>query len=366
MKKILSLFAFVAIVISFAACGGNAPEIKDFIVKVTPLSTKAHVVVTPAKADLEYLCDYVKTEDVKKFATIKEYVDDYMVSYPYWYHTNAVHDPGETWDYTDNSLDYNTEYTLFAFYTDGEGVVGDIYTYTFKTLKQWMLNGVFSVSATQKVNFYTSNVLREDNSGPFCYDDQWYSFGKKSGVLYDLHVWDLANFIGSAVLTADEWWYLFRLRPNAEHLFAHATITIDDNDIKGLILLPDNWFLLPEKDKVTTSYDMGIVWDEDDISYTVPSGIIDGYEQNTFTTDQWQELEFAGAVFLPAAGYAPGSDAQGLNQNGFYWSSSASSDTRAYSFYFGQYYIHFLPLREAGFSVLKTNSCAIRLAWPVQ
>jgi hypothetical protein len=49
MKNIVSLFAFVAIVISFAACGGkdgNVPEVKGFTFKAQALSTKSHYEIT--------------------------------------------------------------------------------------------------------------------------------------------------------------------------------------------------------------------------------------------------------------------------------------------------------------------------------
>ena len=323
MRKIVSFFAFVAIVISFAACGGNTPEIGAFIAKVTPLSTKVHVVVTPAKADLEYLCDYVKTEDVKKFATIKEYVDHYIDIDPGWYHTNTVHDPGETWDYTDNGMDYDTEYTLFAFYTDGEGVVGDIYTYAFKTMPEYTLNGEFTVNNQgKKVRFTQANIQQTSSmSGLSFMTNQWDYLGTNTGYPRDRFLWEQANnaYPSTApyrMLSKEEWWYLFKTRPNAEKLFAHATV----NDINGLILLPDNWHT-PDDINLTTDFDMGFRWDESEEKYVKKD--FDGFAGNTFNKDKWATLEFAGAVFLPAPRSLEGVP----NALGWYWSSTIDENS---------------------------------------
>ena len=55
MRKILSFFAFVAIVISFAACGGNNPEIAGFTIEQKTISaTDASFTITPLDEEADY------------------------------------------------------------------------------------------------------------------------------------------------------------------------------------------------------------------------------------------------------------------------------------------------------------------------
>ena len=51
---------------------------------------------------------------------------------------------------------------------------------------------------------------------------------------------------------------------------------------------------------------------------------------NTYTEEQWQKMEDAGAVFLPAAGYRTGDD----GSYGTYWSSTQDGSDRTYKLYF--------------------------------
>ena len=109
-------------------------------------------------------------------------------------------------------------------------------------------------------------------------------------------------------LTYDEWDYLLNNRPNASSLKGVAQV----NGVNGLILLPDNW--------------------------TCPSGVSfkSGFHSNnyagyypgfyaayqTFTADQWSQLEAAGAVFLPASGHRNGSYVWFVQEDGYYWSAT--------------------------------------------
>ena len=96
-------------------------------------------------------------------------------------------------------------------------------------------------------------------------------------------------------LTSEEWVYLFETRTDASSKYAHAQI----DGVNGMILLPDAW-KLPEN-----------------ISFRSGSG---DFSQNTYTVTQWSQLEDAGAVFLPAAGYKNGSTVD--TYRGAYWSAS--------------------------------------------
>lgn len=122
-------------------------------------------------------------------------------------------------------------------------------------------------------------------------------------------------------LTADEWMYLFFSRPNADSLFAFATV----NSVKGLILLPDNW-QQPEDVDFYPSTTRGL-WPEGKYFWNMAS---DNYEHNTYSKDQWAMMEAAGAVFLPAAGYRNGTEVEEFNEYGAYWTASGRDDNFAY------------------------------------
>ncbi len=108
------------------------------------------------------------------------------------------------------------------------------------------------------------------------------------------------------LLTAREWEYLMTNRANASTKWASATI----NKIAGLVILPD--------------------------SYTSPEGCPfkpgnkAGYKTNTFTIAQWEKMQAAGAVFLPANGNRDVDKINHAGAYGYYWSSTAEQTGKAY------------------------------------
>jgi hypothetical protein len=118
---------------------------------------------------------------------------------------------------------------------------------------------------------------------------------------------------GWRTLTNKEWEYLLDTRANAQNLKGLARINLDGTEYaNGLIFLPDNW--------------------------TAPKGIKfvatnTTYADNTFTLDQWQQLETNGAIFLPASGMRSGSTGTSMSdiQNvGYYWSATVTDESRSY------------------------------------
>ena len=318
MKKLLSFFAFVAIVISFAACSGNNPEVKNFQIKVQTLSDKAHFVITPPANNQ------------------KEY-------YFWWEKKSVVEGKGTV------HLDPNTPYVLYVFFIEVDGdyakIDGEVEYVEFTTMPEYTLNGEFTVDANgKKVHFSQANL--QNNNDYYFFDNQWDYSGSYSDFPIDLFYWDAIINCPSPfyVLSKDEWWYLLKTRPNADKLFAHATV----NGVHGLILLPDNW-KTPDGIQLTTSYQMGIVWNENDIQYEHSETYYDGYGQNKYDDKTWKVLEYAGAVFMPATWSS--------NNAGWYWTSS-DADDRAYEFSYGDYDLILKSLR-----VLqpKEDYCSFRL-----
>ena len=114
-------------------------------------------------------------------------------------------------------------------------------------------------------------------------------------------------------LSSAEWYYLLCKRPNAATLFALATV----DTVHGLIILPDDW-TTPDGLTFTPSTEKGLQPSEQNyISKTE-----DGYTHNVYTADQWEALEQAGAVFLPAAGMRSSLTMYETNYCGYYWSST--------------------------------------------
>ena len=104
-------------------------------------------------------------------------------------------------------------------------------------------------------------------------------------------------------LAREEWSYLLGTSSVRNQKWGLATI---QGIYKGMVLLPDEW--------------------------TAPSGLSlthaypNGYATNKYTMSEWQQMEAAGAVFLPAAGYRSYSNVNNFGEEGRYWSSSARND----------------------------------------
>ena len=111
-------------------------------------------------------------------------------------------------------------------------------------------------------------------------------------------------------LTRYEWAYLIQTRANAADLKGQATVA----DVYGYVLLPDSW--------------------------TLPAGLSftaspNNWTTNVYTAEQWNQMEAAGAVFLPATGYRD-PEIKGVGTRGEYWSADRFTDLAAYDFEFNE------------------------------
>ena len=142
----------------------------------------------------------------------------------------------------------------------------------------------------------------------------YYVYGSGSSNLYDqtgLADWG-ANAISNGgnetrlwrTLTKDEWVYLLQSRSTSSGLrYAKAQVAGKN----GVVLLPDNW---------STS------------TYALQNANSDNssFESNVISSSNWNTLQSAGAVFLPAAGSRAGTSVSGVDASGYYWSSSYYND----------------------------------------
>ena len=94
---------------------------------------------------------------------------------------------------------------------------------------------------------------------------------------------ELVNETGWSTLTQNEMNYILNRKKDGKKLWALATV----NDLVGLILLPDNW-----------DTNINLVY-----GY-IPEKFV--YTKNLLSIAEWQTLEEAGAVFLPAGGSRTG------------------------------------------------------------
>lgn len=126
-----------------------------------------------------------------------------------------------------------------------------------------------------------------DNKPPYMIGNNGSNFGTAtntdiSGTYYD---WGLYNAISNGgdrprmwrTLTYDEWYYLIYTRTNAAQRYGFGRV----GNVNGLIILPDTWTL-----------PMGLAFTAGNTGWT-----------NIYNASQWQQMEAAGAVFVPAAGF---------------------------------------------------------------
>ena len=229
-----------------------------------------------------------------------------------------------------------------------------------------VLPGAFSVSATQQVHFSQGNLQYQASTNTWRFAEHQYDYvgsansnisSTYSGWI-DLFGWgtgnnptlasttygDYSTFVdwgsnaiingGNAVhqwrtLTTSEWSYLLNSRTNASSKRGTGNI----NGVHGLIILPDSW--------------------------TLPSGcpqfnpgFASGWSRNSYTLAQWAQMESAGAVFLPAAGYRYGTDVLNVGNDGDYWSSTPNYEYDArYMYFYSSSHSSITSDRNNGFSV---------------
>ena len=143
---------------------------------------------------------------------------------------------------------------------------------------------------------------------------------------------ELVNGIGRNwyLMSKDEWTYLLNTRKDANQLQGQAVV----NDVNGYILLPDEW-----------ECPVGISF----------KPLAKNYTDNVYSEAQWNQLEDAGAVFLPAAGYRYDTSIMAPH-SGYYWTGDlyGTDQGLATSVYFTQY------TKMADIMTMRCNACAIR------
>lgn len=242
--------------------------------------------------------------------------------------------------------------------------------------------GVFSVSPTEKVCFAQGNLQYQPSTSNWRFSAPWEYIGTQtletgwddrvgnvsgsdnaklssdySGWI-DYFAWgtgsnpttisfersdqpeflDWGRMLGNGwrTLTQNEWNYvLFARRTSSGIRFAKARV----NHVCGVLLLPDNW--------TASTFQLTYTNDVEGV-----------YQNNIITKDQWyNELEPAGAVFLPAAGHRESSIIRGGSVWGFYWSSTKTE--------YGPSCLYFDAYDMFTEEIYYGRACTVRLVRPV-
>ena len=242
-----------------------------------------------------------------------------------------------------NSIGAGNNSTCGTVTIDGvEGAISDS-PYTYSGIPEGALSGKFSVGGGKQVYFSKGNLKYDGSNWSFHehqYDRVFTSNGTQTSHPMDLFCWgnvDAPAYDGNTYVTGSdnlsgstdwgsnaitnggntansgwrtltgnsygEWDYLFTRRTNASDKWGLATI---DDRHAGIVILPDYW-ATPAGCSFTAAHD----------SWTA----------NTYTLEQWNKMEAAGAVFLPAAGVrdTDGKTVRSVGTFCAYWSSTATS-----------------------------------------
>ena len=362
MKKIFSFFAFTAIVFSFAACGGNNPEVKAFRFKISKAATYVTAVVTPAKSTAPFFIDVVRVSEVETEG-LEKYARERLAKRPFddWLFDCILVGP-DAFFWT--GIGPDSKYLIYAFYvekaSDGSAsIVSNIVSEEFSTPTKYTLNGEFSVDKNKKVHFCSSDIKSYRGTEYLCdYNNHQYSYygtydSPESNSLFTWETTQDPLLTGSFdQLTADEWYYLFKLRDKANERFTLCTLT-EMGTHHGLLILPDDW-KTPDNIELKMPSDLKLEWNEDYEKYINMTPNFDGYSLNVFDENTWRDLQLAGAVFLPATG----NDGENMNQSGWCWSATEAGNNEALTFGFSQRELDLYYLKHA--FVSKSKHYAIR------
>ena len=120
-------------------------------------------------------------------------------------------------------------------------------------------------------------------------------------------------------LTRDEWKYVLSKRPDAYTKRGVARINLSSDGTvyaNGLILLPDTWTA-----PAGITFKSGVASEQSVQAYA---------DYQTFTLSEWQQLESAGAVFLPAAGMRSTTQVLYAHRDVFLWTATYDDATYVY------------------------------------
>lgn len=213
------------------------------------------------------------------------------------------------------------------------------------------LNGKFSVGDEYTVCFSSGNLQYNETTNQYRFaKNQWDVIGDANSKTNIYNGWlDLFKWTDFTVasignnewraLTKTEWEYLLTKRNTVSgDRYAKAIV----NDVKGIILLPDNWN--------PSNYELA--------NTNKFNGL---FNKNRISAKDWKKkFEANGAVFIPAAGHRDDNTVRFVGLEGNYWTSTSESDNRSYLVNFDDAYL------GATFSDYQWNGNSVRLVLDVE
>ena len=232
--------------------------------------------------------------------------------------TFTVNGSGDKVQFSQGNLQYQASTGTWRFADNQWDVIGAANSNISSTYSGWIdlfgwaTSGWKSGCGNNAYQPYSTSTTPEDYS----LHDLWFIYNMTGD--YANADWGVYNAIsngGNAVglwrtLNFNELNYLFNTRQNASNLRSQVTV----NGVHGYAILPDE-FILPEG-----------------ISFIA---MAEDWTTNVYDTTAWQQMEAAGAVFLPAAGCrVNGNKINFINERGYYWTSSVQNGVLKYMIYF--------------------------------
>ena len=238
------------------------------------------------------------------------------------------------------------------------------------------LSGVFSVSATKKVYFSQGNLTYNVSTTTWAfYEHQYDCATGYDANLISLFTWgynatssivpDGKNYVSGhntdgesfnadedwgtqigdgntwRTLSTAEWEWLLgpsssptpgtncrtssTVNGTANARYLRCKVKDVTRDVYGLMIFPDT-FTWPTGTDAPSAPTGSYINDNDLAWESVPG----------YTSSQFEALEKAGVVFLPAAGYRNGTSVYNVGKRGYSWSSTAGSSIGAYALYFSE------------------------------
>ena len=236
--------------------------------------------------------------------------------------------------FSSGNLQYNADKKKWQFAENQYDFVGGDNTNISSTYDGWIdLFGWGTSGYIDKQPYMTSDTDYDYGDGASDLTGTNYDWGEYASI-------SNGGNMDWRTLSAGEWDYLLQTRDGAASKHGNATVAGN----KGLVLLPDKW-QLPE----------GLSFTADPTDWTT----------NTYTADQWAEMEAAGAVFLPASGRRiNGGTIYNFKTNcrGYYWTASASGEDRASFLDFGEAQAaqNSTDYRSMGFAVRQASDVVIK------
>ena len=216
----------------------------------------------------------------------------------------TINAQGDQVVFSQGNLQYQASTSTWRFAENQWEVIGADNTNISPTYAGWIDLFGWATSGWDSGNIAYQPYSTSTTSSEYGLHDLWFMYNMTES--YANADWGVYNAISNGgnaaglwrTLTYDEWNYLFNRRNDASDLRSQVTV----NGVHGYAILPD--------------------------VFTQPAGTsfvaaANNWTANNYDCTAWQQMEAAGAVFLPAAGCRYGADQfNNFNKNGYYWTAS--------------------------------------------